>query len=106
MSNFVEETPLDDIVTIELFGEKFRFRPESQVREAQKIAEHLEHYVGLAEKQFKINTSDRNKMAILLLAAMNISKEYFELKSDYSKLEGYVAERTATLLKKIDDGLG
>lgn len=105
LSAFVEETQLDDLVTIELFGEKFRFKPESKVREARKIAEHLEHYVRMAEKQFKMNTSERNKMAILLLAAMNISMEYFDLKSEYSEFEKVVARRTESLLKKIDEGL-
>jgi cell division protein ZapA (FtsZ GTPase activity inhibitor) len=105
LSSFDEETVSGDIVTIELFGEKFRFRSESQVQEARNIADHLQNCVVQAEKQFKVKTSVRVKMAILLLAAMNISKEYFELKSEYSKLEGLVAERTESLLKKIDDGL-
>ena len=96
---------MDEIVTIELFGEKFRFRPETETCDSEKIVESVKHYVETATEQFQYNSSERNKFAILLLAVMNISQDFHELKREYGRLEGYVSKRTSSLLKKIEDGI-
>ncbi len=96
---------MDEIVTIELFGETFRFKPEKDKDDSEKIAESVKRYVTRAEEQFQYKSSDRNKFAILLLAAMNISQDFHELKEEHVKLEGYVTKRTSSLLKKINNGI-
>ncbi|MCP4114068.1 MAG: cell division protein ZapA [Desulfobacteraceae bacterium] len=96
---------MDEIVKIELFGKEFRFRPEGDDLDSGKVAEYLKHHVSLAEKQFQFKSSDENKLAILLLAAMNMSKDFHELQTEYSKLEAHVCQRMASLKKKIDEGI-
>ena len=96
---------MDEIVTIELFGEKFRFKSETETGDSEKIVENVRRYVETATEQFQHNSSERNKFAILLLAAMNISQDLHELKREYGRLEGYVSQRTSSILKKIDDGI-
>lgn len=96
---------MDDILTIELFGEKFSFKPSAEVEDSQEIAEHLTRYVKNAEEQFETTAAGKNKMAILLLAAMNMSKDFHELKLEYSRLEEAVIQKTASLIQKIDDGI-
>ncbi|MCG8684315.1 MAG: cell division protein ZapA [Desulfobacterales bacterium] len=94
---------MDEIVKIELFGEEFKFKPEKgQNSDPVKIAEHVETYIKEAEGLFKNKTSNRNRIAILLLAAMNLSKDFHELKLQYSDLEKNVDKRTSSLLKKMD----
>jgi cell division protein ZapA (FtsZ GTPase activity inhibitor) len=100
-----KDKPLDEIVIIELFGEEFRFRPEGDDMDSEKVAEYLKHHVELAEKQFQFKSSDKNKLAILLLAAMNMSKDFHELQMECSKLEAHVCQRMASLKKKIDEGM-
>lgn len=100
-----KDKPLDEIVIIELFGEEFRFRPEGDDMDSELVTEYLKHHVDLAEKQFQFKSSDKNKLAILLLAAMNMSKDFHELKMEYSKLEAHVCQRMASLKKKIDEGI-
>ncbi len=100
---FNKEKSLDEVVKIKFLGEEFRFKPNSQIQGSQRIVDDLEHYILTAEKQFDHKTSNKNKIAILLLAAMNISKDLNELKIKYSGLEDYISEKIAILIKKIDN---
>ncbi|WP_321491697.1 cell division protein ZapA [uncultured Desulfobacter sp.] len=94
---------MDEIVKIELFGEEFRFKPEQdQKYDPVKIATHVKEYINEAEELFQNKTSSKNKMAILLLAAMNLSKDYHELRMKYSDLEKDIESRISSLLEKID----
>jgi cell division protein ZapA (FtsZ GTPase activity inhibitor) len=49
--------------------------------------------------------SGRNKIAILLLAAMNLSKDFHELKMQHAELEKDMERKISSLMKKIDKGL-
>ncbi|MDY0376435.1 MAG: cell division protein ZapA [Desulfobacterium sp.] len=100
-----KDNSLDKIDTIELFGVEFRFRSEGSDIDFNEVAEYLKHHVQMAEEQFEFKSSDKNKLAILLLAAMNMSKDFQELKLSHSKLEIDVYQRLASLVKKIDRGI-
>ena len=95
---------MDEIVKIEIFGEEFRFKPETdQNADPVKIAEHVKEYIKEAEGLFQNKTSNRNRIAILLLAAMNLSKDFYELKLQYSDLENDVDKQISSLLRKLDN---
>ncbi len=100
-----KEKSLDDIVKIVLFGEEFKFKPDGRVEDSHQIAEYLQHNVDMAEALFSEGAPGTNKLAILLLAAMNISQDYHELKTKHAKFTGYVSQRTSSLIKKIEEGM-
>lgn len=100
-----KDKSLDKIVVIEFFGVEFRFRSEDSDIDFNEVAEYLKHHVQIAEEQTEFKSSDKNKLAILLLAAMNMSKEFYELKLEYSKLEIDVYQKLASLVKKIEKGM-
>lgn len=94
---------MDEIVKIELFGEEFKFKPDKdQIGDPVKIAAHVKEYIDKAESLFHNRTSSKNRMAILLLAAMNLSKDYHELQMKFSDLEKDIENRVSSLLEKID----
>lgn len=94
---------MDEIVKIELFGEEFKFKPDKdQTYDPVKIAAHVKEYIDEAESLFQNKTSSKNRMAILLLAAMNLSKDYHDLRLKYSDLEEDIENRVSSLLEKID----
>lgn len=94
---------MDEIVKIELFGEEFKFKPDKdQAYDPVKIAAHVKEYIDDAESLFQNKTSSKNRMAILLLAAMNLSKDYHDLRLKYSDLEEDIENRVSSLLEKID----
>ncbi|MBW2654522.1 MAG: cell division protein ZapA [Deltaproteobacteria bacterium] len=96
---------MDEIVVIDLFGEEFRFKPDDQVKNPEQIAQYLKKYIKEAEKLFQNKASGKNKIAILLLAAMNLSKDFHELKLQHSELEKEIDNRISSLIKKIDTGI-
>jgi len=96
---------LDEIIKIDLFGEEFKFKPDAQVDDPDKVAQFLRDYIKEAEGLFHNKTTGRNKIAILLLAAMNLSKDFCELKQQHSDLESDVEKRVSSLIHKIDKGI-
>ncbi len=94
---------MDEIVKIELFGEEFKFKPDKdQAEDPVRIADHVKEYIDQAESLFQDKSSSKNKMAILLLAAMNLSTDYHKLQMKYSDLENDIENRVSSLLEKID----
>jgi len=93
---------LDEIIKIDLFGEEFRFKPDEQVKDPDKVAKYLKDYIKEAEGLFQNKTTARNQIAILLLAAMNLSKDFYELKQQHSELKRDVGKRVSSLIYKID----
>jgi len=96
---------LDEIVVIDLFGEEFRFKPDNQVKNPDQVAQYLKKYIKEAEGLFQNKTSAKNKIAILLLAAMNLSKDFHELKLQHSELEKDIDNQISSLVEKIDKGI-
>ena len=96
---------MNEIVKIDLFGEEFRFKPDDQVENPEKVAKYLKNYIKQAENMFQNKTSGKNKIAILLLAAMNVSKDFYELKVQHANLEKEIDNRLSFLIEKIDKGI-
>ncbi len=96
---------MNEIVKIDLFGEEFRFQPDEQVKNPEKVAKYLKNHIKQAENMFQNKTSGQNKIAILLLAAMNVSKDFYELEVQYADLEKEIDNRLSFLIEKIDKGI-
>lgn len=94
---------MDDIVNIELFGELFKFKAEPGVTDAAQIAEQLSEAVTKVEKQFAAKSPEISKLALLVLASLNISKELLELKRDHAELQNRVSERSERLITRMED---
>ncbi len=96
---------MDEIIKIDLFGEEFRFKPDDQVKDPNKIVQYLMDYIQEAESMVPNKNSGRNRMAILLLAAMNLTRDFHELKIQHTELEKDMENKISSLMKKIDKGL-
>ena len=96
---------MNEIVKIDLFGEEFRFKPDDQVENPEKVAKYLKNYIKQAENMFQNKASGKNRIAILLLAAMNVSKDFYELKVQHANLEKEIDNRLSFLIEKIDKGI-
>ena len=94
---------MDEIVNIELFGELFRFKAEPGVTDAVKIAEYLSESVTKVEKQFAAKSPEISKLALLVMASLNISKELFELKNEHEELLNRISERSERLITRMED---
>jgi len=94
---------LDEIVTIELFGQTHTFKANSEVTKAKEVADLLVKEVSRIEDQQANQSSNMSKLTMLMIAALNIANENLELKRSHSKLLNDVADRTATLIHTLDN---
>ncbi len=96
---------MDEIVTIELFGQTHTFKANSEVTKAKAVADLLVKEVNRIEDQQANQSSNMSKLAILMLAALNIANENMELKMNHSKLLHDVADRTTNLIHTLDNSV-
>ena len=50
---------MNEIVKIDLFGEEFRFKPDDQVENPEKVATYLKNYIKQAEDMFQNKVSGK-----------------------------------------------
>ncbi len=94
---------MEEIVTIELFGQKHTFKANSEVTKAKEVADLVVKEVNRIEGQQSNNSSNMSKLTILMLAALNIANDHVELKRNHSQLLHDVSDRTANLIHTLDD---
>ncbi|MGD9382543.1 MAG: cell division protein ZapA, partial [Desulfobacterales bacterium] len=87
---------MDQLVTIELFGQPYTFKTESDITNAKEVANYLVKEVSKVETQHSSQSSVA-KFATLILAALNIANENIEQKRKYSDLLIYISKKSANL---------
>ena len=93
---------MDQHITIEIFGHPFTFKADTNISKAKEVAAYLEEEVGKVERQLSAESVSINKRAILILAALNIANEYFELKDNQAVLLEMMAQKTTGLLDSLN----
>ena len=94
---------MEQLVTIELFGKPYSFKAKSEVKKAKEVADFLAEEVSRVESQQSGESSTASDLTTLMLAALNIAHQNLELENNYSKLRQDIAERSARLIRKIDE---
>ena len=94
---------MDQIVTIQLFGQTHTFKANSEVTKAEEVADFLVREVNRVEGQQTDKSSNMSKLTILMLAALNIANEHMELIRNHSELLDDVSNRTANLIRTLDN---
>ncbi|MEE8399320.1 MAG: cell division protein ZapA [Desulfobacterales bacterium] len=89
-------------VTIQLFGQSYTFKAESEGTNAQAVADYLVEQVKEVDAQLGGQQSGASKLNTMILAAMNIANENVTLKREQSILLKEVSDRSANLIKRID----
>ena len=93
---------MEQLITIELFGQPYKFKAEPETENAQEVAEVLVKEVGRIQDKQSKETPGITQIAILILAALNIVNENMELKKNYSTLQETVSRRSDTLKRLLD----
>ena len=95
---------MEQLVTIELFGQPYTFKAQSDVSNAKEVADHLVKEVTKIETQYS-SKSSVNKLATLILAALNIANENIKLKKNHSDLLMNISQKSANLIHTLDTGV-
>jgi cell division protein ZapA (FtsZ GTPase activity inhibitor) len=96
---------LDQLLTIDVLGQPFTFRSDSNVTDAKAVADYVTQAVSKIDAQTSKKNPPLDKRAILVLAALNITNEYFELQKEYQQLLQDITRRSANLLKTLETQL-
>ena len=94
---------MEQLVTIELFGQPYTYKSESENENAQEVANFLVTEVNNIETQQSGKASNISNLAILIMAALNIANENFELKKNHSDLLKSIYDRSASLKRNLDN---
>jgi cell division protein ZapA (FtsZ GTPase activity inhibitor) len=94
---------LEQLVTIELFGQQHTFKAESDENEAKEVADLLAKEVSRIKNQQTGESSAASDFTTLMLAALNIAHQKLELETRYSKFTQDLSERSQRLIRQLDE---
>ncbi|MDM8521985.1 cell division protein ZapA [Desulfococcaceae bacterium HSG8] len=93
---------MEQFVTIELFGQPYTFKAEAEASEAKEVADFLVREVDKLEIRLSGKSPTITKQTILILAALNIASEHYNLKKEHSDLLRVISERSKNLICAVD----
>jgi len=96
---------LEQLVTIDLFGQSYTFKTDSEVSKAEEIADFLVKEVNKVESQHSVKALDITKFTILILAALNIANKNFEIKRNNSEFLNDVSQRLNRIIRTLDENI-
>ena len=95
---------MEQLLTIELFGQPYTFRTDSDLTKAREVADILIREVRRVESQQKKSGTGITKNAMLILAALNIAAENIELQKKQTDFIENVSQRAETIMKLMGEG--
>ena len=96
---------MDRTLTIEVLGQPFTFKTDSNESDARAVAEFVAKSVEQVKLQCDHQVPQPDKRAILILAALNIANEYLRLKKKHQDTLEDINQRSANLLNTIENRL-
>lgn len=93
---------LEKFLTIELFGQTYKFKADTGNTSAQEVADYLLEEVAKVTGRSSSQAPNTNKFAILLATALNIASEHVQLKRSHLELVEGISRRSANLMQTLD----
>ncbi len=93
---------MDQLLTIEVLGQPFTFKTDTDVSEAKAVAEFVAKSADDVNSKCARQVPKPDKRAILILTALNISSELLELKKKHQDLIDQINLRSAQLLDTLE----
>jgi len=96
---------LEQLVSIELFGQLFTVKARADARTVKEVADILVREVARILSQNAANGPNISKVVTLILAALNIAGENMELRRENAELQRMISERTRVMSRNLDSCL-
>lgn len=90
-------------MTIDLFGQPYTFKAETEFVRAKEVAAYLLQQVDAAIPLHPVAVLESSKLVILLSVALNMASENLELKQKLSDLTDRLSKKTAHLSRTLDN---
>ncbi len=95
----------ENLVRIELFGQPYTFKVDTEVAKAQRIADMLAREVVKLQAQQGGNTPQGGQLNIMILAALNIANENERLRAEHEAALHRIFERSEKILGRLPSTL-
>lgn len=92
-------------MNIQLFGESYKFKTNLEMVQAEKVVNLLTKEVLSVQDQYHDAISEKNKLVVLVVAALNLAKKNIELLNLNNEFRVKIDERSKELLKILDQCL-
>lgn len=89
-------------VKVRIFDHEYLVKSEEDDAQVSRIAE----YVNEKLREIKDNDMELSEKKIVILAALNIASEYFQLLNERDELLAHLQQRTEALIYNIDSVMG
>ena len=89
---------MDRIISIELFGQAYTFKASGGVSQAEEIT----NYVAEEVEKARAAGEAPSKLDTVILAALNIANDYFEVRRSRQDLVRDIDRRCKSLIEHID----
>ncbi|MFZ7125313.1 MAG: cell division protein ZapA [Desulfobacterales bacterium] len=96
---------MEQLVTINLFGQPYTFRADKGCASPVEVANCLMEEVRKVEAHRSDNQGDLSKFTMLLVAALNIVSEHIKLKKDLEEITANVKKRSDELSDLLDNSV-
>ena len=92
---------MDQLLTIDVLGQPFTFKTDSNESEARAVADFVAKSVEQVRLQCEQQVPPPDRRAILIIVALNIASEYLDLKKKHQAILDDINQRSEHLLKTL-----
>jgi cell division protein ZapA (FtsZ GTPase activity inhibitor) len=93
---------LDQLLTIEVLGQPFTFKTDSNEADAKAVADYVVNAVNSIHVQGSSKAQSLDKRTIFILAALNIANDYFVLNKKHQELLQNLYRRSEKLIDVLE----
>jgi cell division protein ZapA len=90
-------------VQVEIFGQQYTLRVEGD--EQPEYVESLASHVERKMREIAEATPTVDSLKLAILAALNVTDEYFRLKLESDRIDDIIAERTKGIVSRIEEAV-
>jgi hypothetical protein len=92
---------LEEVINIDVFGEKFSFNADLDDQEARQAIDFFLEELENTESRLSQNSKNVSKLVKLLLATMNIANNFLEVRDELEETEKNIDFELENLLLKL-----
>ncbi len=101
ITGFSFGSKLDQLLKINILGQPLTFKTDLDMSEAQAVADYLTQVFEKVKLQCSKKAVPSDQRALLVLTALNITNEYFDLKKRHEKLLRDLNHRSEKMLDAL-----
>jgi len=94
--------PEESVFTVDLFGQTFRFRQDASDGDPKEILEILYREVRKIENAHRGSAVYGNKMALLIMAALNVCQAVLDLRKEKEQILKDIEKHSQQVIQMLD----